>query len=85
MKTSLLKGLSDLVTMATYSIPKCSDDTYIKNIVTSVMGSEPKPAMERLRVLKPPVAQTLKVWQMASNAGIPASRYDRNASTFSPR
>ena len=44
----------------------------MKNMVTRVIGSEWKDSMERLRLLNPPVAQTLNEWQMASNGIIPA-------------
>ena len=44
----------------------------MNTMVTTFMRLESYEAMERFLVLKPPVAQTLKAWFMASKAGIPA-------------
>ena len=46
----------------------------MKTMVRTEMAVESKEAMLRLRVEKPPVEQTVKAWQMASNQFMPASR-----------
>ena len=54
-------------------MPKWMEPRNMNRRVSREMVSEPKAAMLRFRVEKPPVAQTLKAWQMASNQLIPAS------------
>ena len=56
------------------SRPKWTEARNMNTIVRPEIQFDWKWPMERLCVEKPPVAQTLKAWQMASNGPIPASR-----------
>ena len=85
MKISFLKGFRERVMMATYIIPKWTDDSSMKNMVMRSIGAELNDPIERFLVLKPPVAVTLMAWLMASKGLIPASRYIRKEATAIPK
>ena len=62
------------VTMAMKTIPKWMEESNMKNMVTRSTATESNAPIERLRVLKPPVAVTLIAWLIASNGLIPTIR-----------
>ena len=64
--------MSDLVAMATNTIPKWMEDSSMKSIVIRSTDTELYAPIERFLVLKPPVATTLIAWLIASKGLIPA-------------
>ena len=68
----MLRGFRERVTTAKKTMPKCNEASSMNTMEIKVMGRELKEAMLKFLVLNPPVAETLKAWQIASSHDIPA-------------
>ena len=64
--------------------PKWIDARNMNTIVTREIAVELNDPMDRFLEENPPVAHTLKAWQIASNNGIPQIRKLINADTQMP-